>query len=161
MDFEDLAGFQPDRQIGAVDGVVLIPPRVEPLHGLFPEPDEYHEYMGKTYVNPLQALRMVLDVQQFPKPFKIVIVNGLSSVCALPHYGAANTMRLAWVGHSKSIALTLADQGVRINTLSLGAVRTDSYIHKLQRKAEKNQRTYEEQVDHRNRQCSEWQVLNA
>ena len=147
LDFEQASHFPAvASRAGQLDGLVMIPPRVVPPDSLFPEPDQWNSYFSRLFVQPMAFLKTLLDVQTFPKPFKIVVISGLSSVCALPHYGAANAMRLAWLGQTKSIALTLAAQGVRINTLSLGAVLTDSYIQKLQTKADQQHITYDAQL---------------
>ena len=131
---------------GTLDGLVLIPPRVPPPMDLIPEPEQWHEYFSLAFVQPLQCLKAILAAQSLPKPFKIVLLGGLSSVWALPAYGSANALRLAWLGQVKSLALALGEQGVRINTLSLGAVLTDSYIGKLERKAAQEQRSYQQQL---------------
>lgn len=146
LDFQNPSTFSNlAKNIGAVDGIVFIPPRVPPLIELFPENEQWMEYFRSSFVNPLAFLKAVINEQQLDRSLKIVFISGLSSVCALPHYGSANAVRLAWKGQLKSMALSLAEKGIRINTLSLGAVMTDFYQRKLRNKAELNKCSFEDQ----------------
>jgi 3-oxoacyl-[acyl-carrier protein] reductase len=133
-------------QAGQLDGIVMIPPRVAPLEELFPEAEQWQHYFSSAFIQPMAFLKTVLEAQGFPKPFKIVMLSGLSSVSVLPQYGATNAMRLAWLGQSKCMAVTLAEQGVRVNTVSPGAVLTDSYKQKLHKRASTREISFEQQL---------------
>jgi len=147
LDFDKPSTFKDvAKKAGELDGMVMIPPRITPPNNLFPEPDTWTDYFQQAFAKPIFFMKEILSGKKDLGLFKVVVINGLSSVHALSGYSTTNAMRLAWLGHMKSLALALGRDGLRLNTLSLGGVLTPSYTAKLRQKAERHGRSFEDQL---------------
>jgi 3-oxoacyl-[acyl-carrier protein] reductase len=68
---------------------------------------------------------------------KIVIISGISSAQVMGHYASSNVIRCAWLAEAKTLAFALGDQGIHVNTLSLGGTLTPGYTASLESRAAK------------------------
>ncbi|MBN3574383.1 SDR family oxidoreductase [Vibrio neptunius] len=117
------------------DGVVFFIPRIPPSREVFPDDEKWQDYFNKYFILPLRLLRQIVEQDKLKQGASIVFVSGISSKAALPHYSINNCLRSAWIGQAKTMALSLAEQGISVNTLSLGGVMTQSYTQKMEQKA--------------------------
>lgn len=128
-----------------VNKVLLIIPRLAPSSEHFPTPEKWNETFEKYFVNPIFFVEQLITNGIAEKGTSFVFIGGISSKQALTGYAINNTIRLAWIGQVKTMALALAPD-YKFNTVSLGGVLTDSYIEKIRAKAESNNLTYDEQL---------------
>ena len=108
-----------------LDGAVLMPPQDPPTNDPLPSSDKWREILQNSFVGPLSLLKAAISTMQ-PEPAngrrcKIVLISGMSSVQVLGHYASSNVIRCAWLAEAKTLAFALGDQGIHVNTLSLGA----------------------------------------
>ncbi|HLX54976.1 MAG TPA: SDR family NAD(P)-dependent oxidoreductase, partial [Aquella sp.] len=133
------------KQAEFIDGVVLITPKITPTNNCFPECDIWIENFNRVFVNPLELLKNLMPyLQSNNKRSKIAIISGISSVHALPNYVINNTIRTAWLGHAKSLAIHYGDKGIHFNTLSIGGVMTETFFETIKKEALKLNRSPEE-----------------
>ncbi|NRF30660.1 SDR family oxidoreductase [Vibrio coralliilyticus] len=129
------------------DGVVFFIPRIPPSKEVFPDDEKWQEYFNNYFILPLRLLRQIVEQDKLKENASIVFVSGISSKAALPHYSINNCLRSAWVGQAKTMALSLAEQGISVNTLSLGGVMTQSYTQKMEQKALDQNLSFEELME--------------
>ncbi len=139
MDFFDTRSLQAAStkivDIGKLDRIVFIIPRIPPSSNVFPSDEEWAELYKNYFINPLSLLRQLFEENAVNDGAKIVLISGISSKSALTYYATNNCLRSAWLGQAKAMALTLGEKRISVNTLSLGGVMTDSYTEKMKNKA--------------------------
>jgi 3-oxoacyl-[acyl-carrier protein] reductase len=101
-------------------------------------------------VGPLSLLKVATATMK-PDPAigrrsKIVIISGISSAQVMGHYASSNVIRCAWLAEAKTLAFALGDQGIHVNTLSLGGTLTPGYTASLEKRAAKAGITFEQHV---------------
>jgi len=131
-------------EIGKVDKVVFIIPRIPPSNDIFPDNETWLQLYQNYFIRPLSLLKQLFDQGVINDDAKIVFISGLSSKSALTHYATNNCLRSAWLGQAKAMALSLGERGISVNTLSLGGVMTESYTEKMQKKAMSQGLSFEE-----------------
>jgi 3-oxoacyl-[acyl-carrier protein] reductase len=77
---------------------------------------------------------------------KIVIISGISSAQVMGHYATSNVVRCAWLAEAKTLAFAFGDQGIHVNTLSLGGTLTPGYAASLDMRAAKAGVTIEQRL---------------
>lgn len=122
-----------------LDGVVLMPPQDPPARDPLPTSDRWREILQNSFVGPLSLLKAAIATMK-PAPekgrrSKIVIISGISSAQVLSHYASSNVVRCAWLAEAKTLAFSLGEQGIHVNTLSLGGTLTPGYSASLERRA--------------------------
>ncbi len=132
---------------GKIDKLVFILPRIPPNHKVFPSETELDLLYSRYFIKPLQLLRSLFEAEAMNDGGKIVFLSGLSTKSALGNYSTNNCIRNAWLGQAKSMATVLGKRRISVNTLSLGAVMTDSYIQKMEAKARVNSYSLEQQME--------------
>lgn len=120
-------------------GVVLMPPQIAPTKECLPSPDVWLDVFNGSFVGPLEVLKHAMATMK-PRPrdavrCKVVVVSGVSSAHAMENYATSNSLRCAWRGQEKTLALTYGPQGIHVNTLSLGGTLTEGYQAKLAKRA--------------------------
>ncbi|MCE0495203.1 SDR family oxidoreductase [Vibrio salinus] len=126
------------------DGLVFILPRFPVSDSVFPDDETWLQLYKNYFITPLRFLKNIINQQLLNPGCKIVMISGLSSKSALTHYSTNNCLRHAWLGQAKTMALSLAERRISVNTLSLGGVMTDAYIQKMKVKAEQQGISYDE-----------------
>lgn len=144
--FQQSSIDQAAAHIPIVDKLVFIIPRIHATTDVFPDESAWLDLFEKYFVLPLSLIKQLHQQHKLNHGCKIVLVSGLSSKHALSNYAMSNTLRLAWLGQAKSLALYLAKDKISVNTLSMGGVLTESYINKLKRKAKDLGRNFEQQM---------------
>lgn len=129
-----------------LSGLVLIGPR-PPFYGkaLFQEEEVWLEVFKNAFTGPLEVLKAVLP--HLSPQSKIVVIAGTSSVQFLPESGPACVIRRMWTTYTKALSHQLGPQGISINTLSPGVVLTDFHQQRIQKKAEENALSYDDQME--------------
>lgn len=133
-----------------LDGAVLMPPQDPPTNDPLPSSDKWRETLQNSFVGPLSLLKAAIATMQ-PDPAngrrcKIVIISGMSSVQVLGHYASSNVIRCAWLAEAKTLAFALGEQGIHVNTLSLGGTLTPGYIASLEKRAVTAGATFEQRL---------------
>ena len=75
-----------------------------------------------------------------------MIISGISSAQVMGHYATSNVVRCAWLAEAKTLAFALGDQGIHVNTLSLGGTLTPWYAASLEKRAAKAGTTIEQRL---------------
>lgn len=131
-------------------GVVVMPPQQPPTNNCFPANDAWTKLFQESFIGPLSLLkvsvaRMKPNLEQNER-CKVVIISGISSAQVLGHYATSNVLRLAWLGEAKTLAFALGDQGIHVNTVSLGGTMTEGYAAGVQRRATSANMTLDERI---------------
>jgi len=130
--------------LGQIDGIVLMPPQLEPVADPFATPDEWARFFQYSFIGPLEFIKRLLPNLRQSERAKIVLISGISSLQVLSHYATSNVLRCAWVGQAKTLAHFLGKENIHFNTLSLGGILTDEYLNELQADALKENSTVTE-----------------
>lgn len=122
-----------------LDGVVLMPPQDPPTSDPLPSSEKWREILQNSFVGPLALLKAAIGTMR-PDPAhgkrcKIVVISGISSAQVMGNYASSNVVRCAWLAEAKTLAFALGDQGIHVNTLSLGGTLTPGYMASLERRA--------------------------
>ena len=122
-----------------LDGAVLMPPQEPPTNDPLPSSERWREILQNSFVGPLSLLKAAIAVMK-PDPAngrrcKIVIISGISSAQVMGHYASSNVLRCAWLAEAKTLAFALGEQGIHVNTLSLGGTLTPGYLASLEGRA--------------------------
>jgi len=133
-----------------LDGAVLMPPQDPPTNDPLPSSDKWREILQSSFVGPLSLLKVAIAAMK-PDPAngrrsKIVIISGISSAQVMGHYASSNVIRCAWLAEAKTLAFALGDQGIHVNTLSLGGTLTPAYATSLEQRAAKAGATLEQRL---------------
>jgi 3-oxoacyl-[acyl-carrier protein] reductase len=122
-----------------LDGAVLMPPQDPPTSDPLPSSEKWREILQNSFVGPLALLKAAIGTMR-PDPAhgkrcKIVVISGISSAQVLGDYASSNVIRCAWLAEAKTLAFALGDQGIHVNTLSLGGTLTPGYTASLEKRA--------------------------
>ncbi|MBK7953525.1 MAG: SDR family oxidoreductase [Candidatus Accumulibacter sp.] len=133
-----------------LDGAVLMPPQDPPTNDPLPSSDKWREILQNSFVGPLSLLKAAIATMQ-PDPAKgrrskVVIISGISSAQVMGHYASSNVLRCAWLAEAKTLAFALGEQGIHVNTLSLGGTLTPGYAASLQQRAAKAGTTVDQRL---------------
>ena len=77
---------------------------------------------------------------------KVVIISGISSAQVMGNYASSNVVRCAWLAEAKTLAFALGNQGIHVNTLSLGGTLTPWYASSLEKRAATAGATFEQRL---------------
>lgn len=129
-----------------ISGLVLITPRPQ-FYGKALMQDEkvWLEVFQSTFTGPMEALKVVLPY--LCNPSKIVVIAGTTSVQLQPEYGPSCIIRRMWTTFTKALSHQLGPQGVSINAISPGVVLTHFHEERIQKKADENGLSYENQME--------------
>ena len=129
-----------------LSGLVLITPRPQ-FYGkeLMQEEGTWLAVFRNTFTGPLEALKVVLP--NLIQNGKIVVIVGTTSVQFQPEAGPACVIRRMWTTYTKALSHQLGPQGISINTLSPGVVLTNFHQQKIQKKANENELSYDDQME--------------
>jgi 3-oxoacyl-[acyl-carrier protein] reductase len=133
-----------------LDGLVLMPPQPHADANPMPAPEVWRDLFQTSFIGPLSVLKAAVTRMR-PEPArgrraKIVIISGISSAQVLSHYATANVIRTAWVGEAKTLAFALGEQGIHVNTLSLGGTLSPWYRAKIEERARNAGHSFEAQL---------------
>lgn len=122
-----------------LDGTVLMPPQDPPTSDPLPSSEKWREILQNSFVGPLALLKAAIATMK-PDPAngrrcKIVIISGISSAQVMGNYASSNVIRCAWLAEAKTLAFAFGDQGIHVNTLSLGGTLTPGYTASLEKRA--------------------------
>lgn len=128
-----------------LSGLVLITPRPQ-FYGkeLLQEEDAWLSVFKNTFTGPLEALKAILP--HLIQNGKIVVIAGTTSVQFQPEAGPACVIRRMWTTYTKALSHQLGSKGIIINTLSPGVVLTNFHQQRIQKKANENELSYDDQM---------------
>jgi 3-oxoacyl-[acyl-carrier protein] reductase len=128
-----------------ISGLVLITPRPQ-FYGkaVIQDEDVWLEVIKSTFTGPLEALKVVLP--HLGKSSKIVVIAGTTSVQFQANAGSSCVIRRMWTTYTKALSHQLGPQGITMNALSPGVVLTDFHQKRIQKEAQENGLSYEEQM---------------
>ena len=132
---EDINNFDVS-SLGKVDGLVLMPPQLDPATDPFATPESWRKYFDTSFIGPLHFFSRLIPKLKESERAKVVLISGISSLQVLSHYATSNVLRCAWVAQAKTLAHYLGQDSIHVNTLSLGGVLTDEYMSELKAEAE-------------------------
>lgn len=133
-----------------LDGAILMPPQPHATPDPLPASDTWRTIFQTSFVGPLAMLKAAIATMHPDltngRRSKIVIVSGISSAQVLGHYATSNVIRCAWLAEAKTLAFALGEQGIHVNTLSLGGTLSPWYVAGIQRRAAAAGTSYEERL---------------
>ncbi|WP_341665620.1 SDR family oxidoreductase [Vibrio sp.] len=148
MDFFDSESiYNVANKLEQLDNIVFIIPRIPPSNEVFPSDEEWRQLYDHYFIKPLSLLKYIIENQVLSAHGKIVFLSGLSTKSALSNHSASNCIRNAWLGQAKTMALSLGNKGISVNTLSIGGALTETYVNKMKSKAESNNLPYEQLME--------------
>jgi len=134
----------------ALDGVVLMPPPLPRNSDVFPSSESWRSHFQASFIGPLALLKIAVNSMRpdlaAGRRSKVVIISAITSVQVLGHYAASNVLRPAWLGQAKTLAFSLGERGIHINTVSLGGILTEDYTGLIERRAKDAGQTFEQRL---------------
>ena len=130
----------------SLSGLVLMPPKAQPTTEVLPTNGVWLELFETSFLGPCHLIKVCKGLLENGSPSKVVIVSGITSVQVLSHYASSNVLRTMWVGQAKTLAAAFGPVGIRVNTISFGAVLTPRYRARMKRKAAERGRSLEDQM---------------
>lgn len=127
-----------------IDGIVIVTPRPQLDDNLLPSAESWMNMIEECFVGPLELLKTTLP--KLNNNGKIVIISGITSKQLLPNHASFGVLRSMWLSEAKGLSHQLGKRGITVNTVSPGGTLTDSFIAKLDKRADRNNRTREEQI---------------
>ena len=133
-----------------LDGVVLMPPQLDPTTEAFHPPEAWHQMFQRAFVGPVSLLQGALGAMA-PEPergkrCKVVIVSAITSVQVVGNYVTGGVLRSAWLAYAKVLAFAQGGRGIHVLTVSLGGVLSPAYRATLERRATSAGVSYEERL---------------
>lgn len=128
----------------SLKAIVLIGPRPSLRKNGFPSTQEWSEEFQKTFVAPLEVVRIFGE--KIENNGSIVIISGSSSKNYLPNYQNTNVLRLAWIGEVKNLVQFFAVRKIRVNAVSPGIILTEYHKKRIEEKAKLNNTTFQAQL---------------
>lgn len=126
-----------------INGIVIITPKPAVKQQLFPSEEDWINMFKSAFTGPIELIKHIIPL--LAKNGKIVIISGLSSVQLMPEHSAYGVLRSMWLSQAKALSHKLGPKGILVNTVSPGGVLTPESIARIQKKAELNQCSYDEQ----------------
>jgi len=131
-------------------GAVIMPPQIRRTEDCLPSATVWSDIFNGSFIGPLEVLKHAIATMK-PRPqngvrCKVVIISGLSSIHALENYATSNTLRCAWRGQEKTLAIAYGPQGIHVNTLSLGGTLTEGYRNGIADRAAKAGISFEQRL---------------
>jgi NAD(P)-dependent dehydrogenase (short-subunit alcohol dehydrogenase family) len=80
-----------------------------------------------TFWAPAQAMGALVDLLRAADEAHVVVVNSLATVQPMARRGAYNAAKAALAGLTRTLAIELAPDGIRVNGLHMGAARTQEW----------------------------------
>ncbi|HSX04263.1 MAG TPA: SDR family oxidoreductase [Rhabdochlamydiaceae bacterium] len=129
-----------------IAGVVLITPRPH-FEGKTVIPDEkiWLEVFQSTFTGPMEVLKVMLPY--LSNPSKIVVIAGTTSIQLQPEWGPFCVIRRMWTTYTKALSHQLGPQGISVNALSPGVVLTHFHEERIQKKANENGLSFDDQME--------------
>lgn len=129
-----------------LSGLVLITPRPQ-FYGkeLLQEEDTWLSVFKNTFTGPIETLKAILP--HLIQNGKIVVIAGTTSVQFQPEAGSACVIRRMWTTYTKALSHQFGPKGISINTLSPGVVLTNFHQQRIQKKANENELSYDDQME--------------
>lgn len=130
----------------SIAGLVLITPRPQFYgKGVWQEENVWLDVIQNTFTGPLEVLKNV--VPYLANPSKVVVIAGTTSIQVQPETGPNGVIRRMWTTYNKILSHQLGPKGISINTVSPGVVMTDFHQKRIQKKANDDGITYNDQME--------------
>jgi 3-oxoacyl-[acyl-carrier protein] reductase len=127
-----------------LDGCILITPKIAQTKQCLPSKEEWLETLTNVFIDPLEFFKSLIPLLTLKGSSKVVVLSGISSKILLSNYASNGAIRAAWQAQVKAMAFEYGKLGLHINTLSLGGVMTDSFIHKTKKESIQRNLSFED-----------------
>lgn len=127
-----------------ISGLVIITPRPVLDDNIMPTPDAWQAMVNEGFIGPLEVIKNLEP--QMASGSKIVIISGITSKELLPNHASYGILRTMWLAQAKGLSHHLGAKQIHVNTLSPGGVLTEGFKAKLNQRAIKQGRSFEEQL---------------
>ncbi len=130
VDVDDVAAIDAmtDRAcelLGGVDIVILNHGGPPPCPALEMTAEQLDTWYRRIIAHPIRAAMRLLPAMRARKFGRIIVVGSSGMVQPIPNLAISNTLRGAIVGWAKTLSAEVAADGVTVNVLAPGAIRTD------------------------------------
>lgn len=110
------------------------------------ELDKWHEVFRTNVDGVLLSARAALEPMRQRRSGAIVVVASAAALAGAPHYVSYVTTKTALIGLTRSMAYDFGVDGIRVNTICPGWVRTEMAERALQALADRKQISLDEAV---------------
>jgi 3-oxoacyl-[acyl-carrier protein] reductase len=121
----DALADQATARLGGVDIVVLNHGGPPPCSALDMTAEQLDTWYRRIVANPIRIAMRLLPAMRAQKFGRIIAVGSAGMLQPIPNLAISNTLRAAIVGWSKTLSNEVAADGVTVNVLAPGAIRTD------------------------------------
>jgi 3-oxoacyl-[acyl-carrier protein] reductase len=112
-------------RLGGIDIVILNHGGPPPCSALDMTPEQLDTWYRRIVANPIRVAMRALPGMRGQKFGRIIAVGSAGMIQPIPNLAISNTLRAAIVGWSKTLSNEVAADGVTVNVLAPGAIRTD------------------------------------
>lgn len=108
--------------------------------------DEWQQAVDLVFLSHVRLIRAALPHLRTSDHASILTVTSVSVKQPIPNLVLSNSVRAATVGLTKTLALELGQDGIRVNSILPGWTRTQRVIDLMMDRAEQNGTTVEEEM---------------
>lgn len=111
--------------MGGVDILILNHGGPPPCPALEMTAEQLDTWYRRIVAHPIRAAMRLLPAMRERRFGRIIVVGSTGMVQPIPNLAISNTLRGAIVGWAKTLSNEVAGEGVTVNVLAPGAIRTD------------------------------------
>lgn len=111
--------------LGGIDIVILNHGGPPPCSALEMTAEQLDTWYRRIVAHPIRAAMRLLPPMRAQKFGRIIAVGSAGMIQPIPNLAISNTLRAAIVGWAKTLSNEVAADGVTVNVLAPGAIRTD------------------------------------
>lgn len=132
--------------LGGVD--ILVCNSGGPPPGSFESFDDsaWQKAIDLTFMSHVRLIRAALPHLKASPAASVLTVTSYSTKQPVPRLVLSNSIRLATIGLTKSLALELGEEGIRFNSILPGWTETERVVELMTFRAQKNGTTVEEEI---------------
>lgn len=118
-----------------------------PPRGLFADLDDtaWQKAFESLFMSPVRLIRAALPHLEKSKSASVLTITSYAVKQPIPNLVLSNSIRAATVGLTKTLALELAEKGIRFNSILPGWTTTERVEELMQSRAKQNQTTLEQE----------------
>lgn len=137
---------QAAQALGGLD--LLVTNNGGPPAGKFEEIDEatWQRAVELSFLSHVRLIRAALPYLRQSRAASVLTITSYSVKQPIPNLVLSNSIRMATIGLTKTLALELGHEGIRFNSILPGWTRTERVLELMQYRAERNGTTVEEEI---------------
>lgn len=109
--------------------------------------EEWQSAYDLTFLSHVRLIRTLLPLLRKSSTANVLTITSVSVKQPIQNLILSNSIRAATVGLTKTLALELADEGIRFNSILPGWTKTDRVNSLMKSRADQNKTTVKEEMD--------------